>query len=329
MEPGNGDQHEGEGSGQGIRAIERILAAMARQSEQHTAFMLWQNQQATAAGSGTGLLEKFKKLFPTEFEGTINPEDAENWLKTVERVLMAMGVTDEQKVTLATFSLKGEALLWWEASQRLLSAPLPDVQPLVPQVITWARFVQAFNDQYFPEAFKFEQEAMFITLDQEKGKMTVPEYEAKFNALSRYASDLVDTDEKKCRRFRAGLERNVGKDVEQMLNEREQVKRIKTEASQASRASKFGGYYRSDSKFQHQKGRNDSKQQSGQGQGTSRPSMGRGGSSSGRGTSFQCYRCGSPEHGIRDCPEVQKRARLRCRNRSCVFLLEDGVLQVL
>ncbi|KAH7839881.1 hypothetical protein Vadar_009924 [Vaccinium darrowii] len=425
MEPGNGDQHEGEGSGQGIRAIERILAAMARQSEQHTAFMLWQNQQATAAGSGTGLLEKFKKLFPTEFEGTINPEDAENWLKTVERVLMAMGVTDEQKVTLATFSLKGEALLWWEASQRLLSAPLPDVQPPVPQVITWARFVQAFNDQYFPEAFKFEQEAMFITLDQEKGKMTVPEYEAKFNALSRYASDLVDTDEKKCRQFRAGLERNVrtrltsykqasyadlvdmarqvGKDVEQMLNEREQVKRIKTEASQASRASKFGGYYRSDSKFQHQKGRNDSKQQSGQGQGTSRPSMGRGGSSSGRGTSFQCYRCGSPEHGIRDCPEVskgvkcyncgemghiskqclkprasatsstgsafmgrgatsstpvgrgggtsgstapgrvyamtrqhvqaspevQKRARLRCRNRSCVFLLEDGVLQVL
>jgi len=117
--------------------------------------------------------------------------------------------------------------------------------------------------------------------------MTVPDYEAKFNALSRYASDLVDTDEKKCRRFKAGLETNVrtrltsyrhesyadlvdmarqvGKDVEQMLNEREQIKRIKTELSQASRASKFGGYYRSDSKFQHQKGRNDSNNKVGRG----------------------------------------------------------------
>ncbi|KAH7846338.1 hypothetical protein Vadar_012677 [Vaccinium darrowii] len=295
MESGNGDQHEGEGSGQGIRAIERILAAMARQSEQHTAFVLWQNQQATTAGSGTGLLEKFKKLFTTEFEGSIHPVDAENWLKGVERVLVAMAVTDEQRVTLATFSLKGEALVWWEAIQRQLTAPLPGVQPPVPQVVTWERFVKAFNDQYFPEAYRFEQEATFIALDQKKEKMTVPEYEAKFNALSWYASDLVDTDEKKCRRFKAGLETNVRtrltsyrhesyanlvdmarqvcKDVEQMLNEREQIKRIKTEASQASRASKFGGYYKSDSKFQHQKGRNDSKQQSGQGQVTSRPSI--------------------------------------------------------
>ncbi|KAH7849787.1 hypothetical protein Vadar_022939 [Vaccinium darrowii] len=238
--------------------------------------MQWQTQQAVAAVTCTRLLERFKKLFTTEVEGSVNPVDAENWLKGVERVLVAMGVTDEQKVTLTTFSLKGEALIWWEAIQRQLAAPLP--------------------------------EAAFITLEQEKEKMTVPEYEAKFNALSRYASDLVDTNEKKCRRFKAGLEMNVrtrltsykqenyadlvdmarkvGKDVKRMFDKQEQSKKSKTEAGQASQASKFGGYYKIGSRFQHLKGQSESKQQSGQGQLTSRPSMGRGGNSSSRGTSF-------------------------------------------
>ncbi|KAG5566802.1 hypothetical protein RHGRI_002370 [Rhododendron griersonianum] len=110
-----------------------------------------------------------------------------------------MGVTDEQKVTLATFTLKGQALIWWEAIQRLLSASLPDVQPPVPQVITWSRFVKAFSDCYCPEMYRFQQEAYFINLKQ--GSMSVAEYEAKFNALSAYATDMVDTGEKKGRRL--------------------------------------------------------------------------------------------------------------------------------
>ncbi|XP_058189263.1 uncharacterized protein LOC131306852 [Rhododendron vialii] len=152
-------------------------------------------------------LLKFKKLYPTEFEGTFKPQEVEDWLKMVERVLTAMGVTNEQKVTLATFTLKGQALIWWEESQRLLSAPLPGIQPPMPQVITWARFVKAFNDHYCPETYRFQQEAYFINLKQ--GSMSVAEYEAKFNALSAYATDMVDTEEKKGRRFRGGLEDNV------------------------------------------------------------------------------------------------------------------------
>ncbi|KAH7836858.1 hypothetical protein Vadar_006574 [Vaccinium darrowii] len=269
MEPRNENRQEGTSQATtGESDTERVLATMARFSEHQAAFMQWQTQQASAAVSGTGLLERFKKLFPAEFEGSINPVDAENWLKGVERVFVAMGVTDEQRVTLATFNLKGEALIWWEAIQRQLTAPLPD------------------------------------------------------------------TDEKKCRRFKAGLERNVrtrltsykqanyadlvdmarkvGRDVEQMLDKREQSKKSKMEAGQASQASKSGGYYKSGSRFQHLKGQGDFKQPSGQGQVASKPSMGRGGSSGGRGTSFQCYRCGSPKHGIRDCPEAGK--GVKCYN---------------
>lgn len=158
--------------------MDRILAAMAHYTERQAEYMQWQTQHVAAAVARTWLLERFKKLFPTEFEGTINPEDAENWLKAVERVLEAIGVSNEQKVTLATFTLKGKALEWWEAGKRLLLAPLPNVQPPVAQVITWARFVKAFNDQYIPKSYRFEQETAFINLKQEG--MTVSEYDAKF-----------------------------------------------------------------------------------------------------------------------------------------------------
>ncbi|KAH7848706.1 hypothetical protein Vadar_006433 [Vaccinium darrowii] len=97
-----------------------------------------------------------------------------------------------------------------------------------------------------------------------------------------------------------------------MFDKQEQSKKSKTEAGQASQASKSGRYYKIGSRFQHLKGQSESKQQSGQGQSASRPSMGRGGNSSGRGTSFQCYRCGSPEHDIRDCPGASK--GVKCYN---------------
>ncbi|KAH7851345.1 hypothetical protein Vadar_010236 [Vaccinium darrowii] len=201
---------------------DRVLAALAQFTERQAEFMMWQNTRDMTRDSGTGLLERFKKLFTVEFEGTLSPNDAEEWLKAVERVLDAMesyknsiSVPHNRRlqrywlfnVTLATFTLKGEARNWWEALKRQLIAPLPGVVPAVPQVVTWERFVRGFNDQYCPESYRMEQEAAFIRLEQ--GTMTVPEYEAKFAALSRYALEMVDTDAKRCRRLRLGLNPNV------------------------------------------------------------------------------------------------------------------------
>ncbi|KAF7154655.1 hypothetical protein RHSIM_Rhsim01G0169900 [Rhododendron simsii] len=240
-----------------------------------------------------GLLEKFKKLYPPEFKCAFKPQEAKDWLKTVERVLTAMGVIDEQKMTLATFTLKGQALIWWEASQRLLFTPLPDVKPSVAQMIVWVRFVKVFNDKFCPKMYHFAQEVEFINLKQ--GSVSVAEYDAKFNALSTYATDMVDTEEKK-----------VGKDVEEMFEKQEQTKRSKIAISQVRQVSKSGGDYKGGSKFQHLKGRSDFKQQNGQGREVSKQSVSREGGSSGRGNFFQCFRCGSPGHRVRDYLEVGK-----------------------
>ncbi|KAF7150567.1 hypothetical protein RHSIM_Rhsim02G0129900 [Rhododendron simsii] len=186
---------------------ERILAAMAQYTEQQAALMQLQTAQAAERGTGTGLLERFRKLFTTEFGGSVSPGEAKEWLKAVVRVFDAMGVTDAQKVTLATFNLKGTARNWWEALQRQLTAPLPGVTPVVQRVVTWERFVKGFNDQYCPQSYRFRQEAAFSHLQQ--GDMTVPEYEARFAELSEYAPDMVDTEVKKCKRFRLGLSPKV------------------------------------------------------------------------------------------------------------------------
>lgn len=74
--PGQGDAVGGAapiGVQDGARDIERLLAAITQYAER---------QAATPVNQNVGLLEKFKKLYPTEFEGTFKPQEAEDWLKS-------------------------------------------------------------------------------------------------------------------------------------------------------------------------------------------------------------------------------------------------------
>ncbi|KAH7835001.1 hypothetical protein Vadar_021915 [Vaccinium darrowii] len=87
----------------------------------------------------TSLAKQFIDLGAKEFSGTIDPAEAENWLKDAVRILNRMGVANDDKVDLVTFMFKGEALHWWEATERLLTMLVSGVVPVVPQRITWAR----------------------------------------------------------------------------------------------------------------------------------------------------------------------------------------------
>ncbi|XP_057490945.1 uncharacterized protein LOC130776710 [Actinidia eriantha] len=57
---------------------------------------------------GTTLHEQFMKLDPPEFVGATDPLVAEEWLKKLDAIFEVMEVTDEQKLTLTTFMLRGE-----------------------------------------------------------------------------------------------------------------------------------------------------------------------------------------------------------------------------
>ena len=121
-------------------------------------------------------------------------------MKGLERVFRILEVPEEQKLRLASFNLTGDALVWWENTERIHTTPAPGV---VQQPITWALFVKEFQAKYYPLSYQLDREREFLTFQQDG--LTVSEYEAKFLALSRYATMMVDTDEKRCQRFKCGL----------------------------------------------------------------------------------------------------------------------------
>ncbi|XP_057508542.1 uncharacterized protein LOC130791418 [Actinidia eriantha] len=166
-------------------ATERLATLMAQYME----------FQMARPARGTTLHEQFMKLNPPEFMGAIDPLVAEEWLKKLDTIFEVMEVTNEQKLTLAIFMLRGEARNWWESMRRMQLEGVP---------ISWQRFVEIFNDQYFPRIYRMQKEEEFMSL--KKKTMSIVEYEKKFIALSRFAPEMVRTEDMKCRRFEQGLD---------------------------------------------------------------------------------------------------------------------------
>lgn len=101
-----------------------MLAAIMRLIEQNA--RLIELQAGKARRPNTLLAKQFKGLGAKDFAGSIDPTEAENWLKDEACILDRMGVTEDERVDLVTFMFKGDALHWWEATERLLTMALRD-----------------------------------------------------------------------------------------------------------------------------------------------------------------------------------------------------------
>ncbi|XP_028071206.1 uncharacterized protein LOC114273599 [Camellia sinensis] len=73
--------------------------------------------------------------------------------------------------------------------------------------MTWTQFNKIFYDKYFPQYFRDQKVSKFQQLKQ--GNVFIAEYEAKFTELARFAPHIVDTDHKKARKFKGGLDLDV------------------------------------------------------------------------------------------------------------------------
>jgi hypothetical protein len=90
--------------------------------------------------------------------------------------------------------LRGPASTWW--------GNYVAIQPARHQV-TWDEFKLAFREHYIPEGVLHMKQEEFMKLKQ--GGDTVTQYLKKFNHLSQYAIDQVNTDLKKRNCFMRGL----------------------------------------------------------------------------------------------------------------------------
>ena len=85
--------------------------------------------------------------------------------------------------------------MWWRSHVECQSAQAPPM--------TWASFSSLFMEKYIPRTLRDRRRDEFLSL--EKGKMSVTAYEAKFGALSRYATQLCFSPQERIHRFVKGL----------------------------------------------------------------------------------------------------------------------------
>ncbi|GFZ19560.1 hypothetical protein Acr_28g0002650 [Actinidia rufa] len=244
-------------------ATERLTALMAQYME----------FQMARPARGTTLHEQFMKLNPPEFVGAIDPLVAEEWLKKLDAIFEVMEVTDEQKLILATFMLRGEAINWWESMRRMQNAQ-PEGVPM-----SWQRFVDIFNDQYFPRIYRMQKEQEFMSLKERAMSVLVN----KAKIAERDVMEFQNRREHfKKRRFDsgAGPSRQRSSDVTTTTTEQ---RRAQTDVGSARPGSSRGGG--------NSRGR-------GSWRPPARPNTARSDTTGG----IVCYRCGIEGHMIRDCP---------------------------
>ena len=68
--------------------------------------------------------------------------------------------------------------MWWRSYVECQQAQAPPM--------TWASFSSLFMEEYIPRSLRDKRRDEFLIL--EHGRMSVAAYEAKFRALSRYAT---------------------------------------------------------------------------------------------------------------------------------------------
>jgi hypothetical protein len=141
----------------------------------------------------TSYLE-FSEICPPLFVKAEDPLEADEWIGVMEQKFRLVRCTETHKPLFAAQQLRGPVSTWW--------ANFVAVQPAGHQV-TWDEFKLAFCEHYVPEGVLHMKQEEFIRLKQ--GGDTVMQYLNKFNHLSQYAIDQVNTDLKKKNCFMRGL----------------------------------------------------------------------------------------------------------------------------
>nr|XP_027124232.1 uncharacterized protein LOC113740917 [Coffea arabica] len=140
-------------------------------------------------------LERFQKFFPPKFFEGSDPEVAENWLEAMINIFVALHYMKEKQVAFAVFQFEGPVRAWWN----VIRAKWKREQT----AWIWVNFMREFNEKYFPPLVQEKREDDFIRL--RLGTLSVAEYETQFTKLSQFAHELVDTEQRRVKRFVQGL----------------------------------------------------------------------------------------------------------------------------
>ena len=112
-------------------------------------------------------------------------------------MLVKMHCTTEEKLECATSLLQDEAYQWWVSVTRI--AP--------PERVTWKFFLDEFKKHYVGRIYLSNMRREFHNLKQRQ--MSVNEYQREFTRLSKYAPEILVSEEEKGRRFEDSLNDHI------------------------------------------------------------------------------------------------------------------------
>jgi hypothetical protein len=87
-------------------------------------------------------LGDFLRTKPPTFSQAVEPMDADDWLKSVEKKLQVVQCNNHEKVLLASHQLSGPAADWWDAYVEAHEEP---------ESINWPEFKAAFHAYHVPQ----------------------------------------------------------------------------------------------------------------------------------------------------------------------------------
>jgi hypothetical protein len=182
--------------------LAEAIAALVNATANNTHFlremagqqMQQQGRRAYPQGPRETSYLDFSETRPPLFVKAEDPLEADEWIHVIEQKFGLLRCTETQKPMFAAQQLRGPASTWW--------GNYVAVQPAGHQ-ITWDEFKLAFREHYIPEGVLHMKQEEFMKLKQ--GGDTVTQYLNKFNHLSQYAIDQVNTDLKKRNCFMRGL----------------------------------------------------------------------------------------------------------------------------
>jgi hypothetical protein len=182
--------------------LAEAIAALVNATADNTRFLRemagQQFQQQGGRGYQQGPHETtyldFSETRPPLFVKAEDPLEADEWIRVIEQKFGLLCCSETQKPLFVAQQLRGPASTWW--------GNFVAIQPANHQV-TWEEFKVAFREHYIPEGVLHMKQEEFMKLKQ--GGDTVNQYLNKFNHLSQYAIDQVNTDLKKKNCFMRGL----------------------------------------------------------------------------------------------------------------------------
>jgi hypothetical protein len=106
---------------------------------------------------------------PPTFASSPDPLDADDWLKSIEKVLNIAQCSDREKVLYASGRLTGPAADWWDSYTAAHDAA---------DTITWEEFSTQFRNCHILAGLMKIKKKEFLSLKQ--GNMSISEYRDKF-----------------------------------------------------------------------------------------------------------------------------------------------------